>query len=93
MPSQFLCELTMEISITEEMLAGARALPFADRYHFEDNLIDLLNKNLKFKQSWLLNVQAARQRYDRQNNQEVAQQTVSRARSKLLKWIATGRAF
>jgi len=43
-------------SITEEMLAGVSALPLVDRCHFEENLVELLQKSLKFKQGWLLNV-------------------------------------
>jgi len=79
-------------SITRELLAGARALPFADRHHFEHNVLDLLDKSLQFKKNWLLNVQAARKRYERLHNVNAGLQEESRATSKLLKWMATGRA-
>ena len=79
-------------SITDELLASARALPFADRHHFDHNILDLLGKSLQFKKNWLLNVQAARKRYDRVHSANAGLQAESRARSKLLKWMATGRA-
>jgi hypothetical protein len=82
----------LDDSITDELLAGARALPFADRHHFDHNLLDLLGKSLQFKKNWLLNVQAARKRYDRVHSTNAGLQAESRARSKLLKWMATGRA-
>ena len=43
-------------SITEELLAGARALSIADRHHFDHNLSDLLDKSFQYKKNWLLNV-------------------------------------
>jgi len=54
------------VSIAAKMLAGARALRFADRDHFNLNLTDLLDKSTQCKKNWLLNVLAARQRNERQ---------------------------
>ena len=52
-------------SITAELLAGARTLRLADRHHFDFNLSDLLDKSMQHKRNWLLNVIAARQRFER----------------------------
>jgi len=73
-------------SITAELLAGARALSLADRHHFELNLSDLLDKSMQYKRNWLLNVIAARQRFERQQANFEGNQTPSIANSKLIKW-------
>jgi len=83
---------TQHNSITAELLAGARALSFADRHIFELNLSDLLDKSTQYKKNWLLNVIAARQRFERQQATFEGIQTLSIANSKLVKWITTGRA-
>jgi len=80
------------VSITAELLAGARALSFADRHHFDLNLSDLLDKSTQCKRNWLLNVIAARQRFERQQADFEGIQTLSIANSKLIKWMTTGRA-
>ena len=79
-------------SITDELLAGAKALPLADRHHFDINLIDLMEKSTQYKKHWLLNVIAARKRHERQQDAQLERQTISMATSKILKWMATGRA-
>jgi len=79
-------------SITAELLAGARALSLADRHHFDLNLSDLLDKSTQYKRNWLLNVIAARQRFERQQATFEGIQTLSIANSKLIKWMTTGRA-
>jgi len=79
-------------SITAELLAGARALSLADRHHFELNLSDLLDKSTQYKKNWLLNVIAARQRFERQQAHFEGILTLSIANSKLIKWMTTGRA-
>jgi len=78
--------------ITAELLAGARALSLADRHHFGLNLSDLLDKSTQCKRNWLLNVIAARQRFERQQANFEGIQTLSIANSKLIKWMTTGRA-
>jgi len=82
----------LDRSITEELLAGARALSFADRHHFDLNLSDLLDKSTQYKRNWLLNVIAARQRFERQQANYEGIQTLSIAKSKLIKWMTTGQA-
>jgi len=77
---------------TAELLAGARALSIADRHHFDLNLSDLLDKSTQHKRNWLLNVIAARQRFERQQANYEGIQTLSIANSKLIKWMTTGRA-
>jgi len=79
-------------SITAESLAGAWALSLADRHHFNLNLSDLLDKSTQYKSNWLLNVIAARQRYERQQSNFEGTQNLSIANSKLIKWMTTGRA-
>ena len=79
-------------SITDELLAGAMALPLADRLHFDHNLMNLLRISTQYKKNWLLNVRAARQRHAQRQAQDAVVQADSMALSKLLKWIATGRA-
>jgi len=79
-------------STTAELLAGARALSFADRHHFELNLSDLLDKSTQHKKNWLLNVIAARQRFERQQANFEGIQTLSITNSKLIKWMTIGRA-
>jgi len=64
-------------SVTAELLAGARALSLADRHHFELNLSDLLDKSTQYKKNWLLNVIAARQRFERQQANFEGIQTLS----------------
>jgi len=78
-------------SITAELLAGARALSLADRHHFNLNLSDFLDKSTQHKRNWLLNVIAARQRFERQQANFEGIQTISIANSKLIKWM-TGQA-
>jgi len=82
-----------EDCITAELLAGAQALSLADRHHFELNLSDLLDKSTQCKKSWLLNVVAARQRFERQQANFEGIQTLSTlvTNSKLIKWMTTGR--
>jgi len=82
------------LSITAELLTGARALSLADRHHFDLNLSDLLDKSTQCKRNWLLNVIAARQRYERKQANFEGIQTLlaSIANSKLIKWMTTGRA-
>jgi len=75
--------------ITAELLAGARALSLADRHHFELNLSDLLDKSTQHKRNWLLNVVAARQRFERQQANFEGDQSLSTANSKLIKWMTT----
>jgi len=77
-------------SITAELLAGARALSLADRHHFDLNLSDLLDKSTQCKRKWLLNVIAARKRFERQQADFEGIQTLSIAISKLIKWMTTG---
>jgi len=79
-------------SITAELLAGARALSLADRHHFELNLSDLLDKSTQCKRNWLLNVVAARQRFERQQANFEGIQTLFIANSKLIKWMTAGQA-
>jgi len=74
------------------LLAGARALSIADRHHFDFNLSDLLDKSTQHKRNWLLDVIAARQRFERQQANFEGIQTLSVANSKLIKWMTTGRA-
>ena len=74
-------------SITEELLAGARALSITDSHHFEYNVSDLLDKSYHYKKNWLLNVLAARQRYERQQVDFNGIQALSMANSQLIKWI------
>jgi len=80
------------MSVTAELLAGARELSLADRRHFELNLSDLLDKSAQCKRNWLLNVIAARQRFERQQADFEGIQTLSIANSKLIKWMTAGRA-
>jgi len=82
----------VKISVTAELLAGARALSLADRHHFDLNLSDLLDKSTQHKRDWLLNVIAARQRFERQQADFEGIQTLSIANSKLIKWMTAGRA-
>ena len=79
-------------NITDELLVGAGALPLADRHHFDHNLVELLEKSTQYKKNWLLNVLAAKQRQARRQAATLEEQTLSLANSKLLKWMATGRA-
>jgi len=67
-------------------------LSLADRHHFDLNLSDLLEKSTQHKKNWLLNVIAARKRFERQQTTFEGIQTLSIANSKLIKWTATGRA-
>jgi len=80
------------VSITAELLAGARALSLADRHHFNLNLSNLLDKSTQYKRNWLLNVIAARQRYERQQANFEGTQNLSIANSKLIQWMTTGQA-
>jgi len=80
------------VCITAELLAGAWALSFADRHHFELNLSELLDKSTQCKRNWLLNVIAAKQRFERQQANFEGIQTLSIANSKLIKWMTTGQA-
>jgi len=80
------------LSITDELLIGAGALPLADRHHFDHNLIELLDKSTPCKKNWLLNVLPTKQRQARRQAAALEEQTLSLANSKLLKWMATGRA-
>jgi len=79
-------------SITAELLVGARALSLADRHHFDLNLSDLLDKSTQCKKNWLLDVIAARQRFERQQANFEGIQTLSIANAKLIKSMTTGRA-
>jgi len=70
------------LSVAAEFLAGAPALSLADRLHFELHLSDLLDKSIKHKRNWLLNVMAAaRQRFERQQANFEGIQTLSIANS------------
>jgi len=75
----------MLFSITEESLAGAQMLPFADRHHFELNLTDLLDQSTQCKKQWLLYAMAVTQRHERQQAANAGLQAVSVVTSKLLK--------
>jgi len=80
------------LSITAKLLAGARALSLSDRHHFDLNLSDLLDKSTQCKRNWLLNVIAARQRFERQHANFEGIQILSIANSKLIKCMTAGRA-
>jgi len=82
----------LQKSITAELLAGARALSLANRHHFDLNLSDLLDKSTQCKRNWLLNVIAARQRFERQQADFEGIQTLSTTNSKLIKWMTAGQA-
>jgi len=77
---------------TAELLVGARALSHADKHRFEFNLSDLLDKSIQCKKNWLLNVLAAKQRFERQQVNCDGICNLSTANSKLIKWMTTGRA-
>jgi len=74
-----------EVVIAAELLAGARALSFANRHHFELNLADLLDKSTQHKRNRLLIVLAARQRHEQQQAHFCSIQGLSVTNSQLIK--------
>ena len=76
--------------ITAEHMKGPADLPDCDSKHFNLPLFALLNRSTPFKQSWLLNVQAARQAQQRRLQLAQEALTLTQSRSHVLNWIRTG---
>lgn len=80
-------ERLLDNAITKAYVEGARDLPPDDRAHYNINLVALLQKNISYKQGWLLNVVAARNR----QNRRVARRQQLQINSNLIRWMKTGR--
>ncbi|CAB9517064.1 expressed unknown protein [Seminavis robusta] len=74
-------------SITHEYLQGRGTLPPSQHHFFRLCLIQLLSRHTHFKQSWLQNLHAARDREDRRR----MLLTEDRSASALYLWMKTGR--
>mgnify|MGYP000319847427 CR=1 FL=1 len=80
------CQLACSLlSIAAELMAGARALSLANRHHFVFNLSGTLDKFTQCKQNQLLNVLAAKQRFEMQQINCDDTQTLSPTNSKLIR--------
>ena len=79
----------LDLEIADEFLLGPADLPVGARKRFETSLIDVLGKPLLYKQRWLLNAHAARQRQARKRTGDSALLIASQQCSKLLQWIET----
>lgn len=85
-------EQELDREITAELMKGPQNLPTIDRKQFKYGCIQLLQKPVRFKQTWVVNVTTARQRELRKRTNDDNLETVSRKRSKLFQWIESGRA-
>ena len=77
--------------IVEEFIAGVADLPPRDCHHFRPTLLDLLQRPLSYKKAWIHNVHSARQRQARRVTQDLELQIASKKRSRLFRWMKTGR--
>jgi hypothetical protein len=78
-------------AIGQEYLQGVCDLPISDHHHFRAPLGDVLALSTTYKQSWYLNVMAARQRQDRRIQETGVPRQVTDHDPQLTHWIATGR--
>jgi hypothetical protein len=78
-------------AIGNEYLLGVQDLPALDHHHFLAPLGDLISLSTSYKQSWYLNVMAARQRQDRRILATGQQRIETEPNPQLTHWIATGR--
>ena len=74
-------------AISNEYLTGLTGLPQSQHYFFRHSLLQLLRRPTHFKQSWLQNLHAARDREARRN----LIITEERTSSALYQWMKTGR--
>ena len=80
----------LETEITDEMIRGVEDLPAKDHPHFGWPLCALLNRSNKFKQAWLTNVNAARNRQARRRSDSADARAETGTRSAVLHWARTG---
>jgi hypothetical protein len=81
----------LDHEIMQEYLRGSTDLPPVDQRHFSQSLLDLLSCSTTYKQSWYLNVLAARQCNDRRVAATGVDRQESIANARLTHWIRSGR--
>ena len=79
-------------AIAAELQQGQEHLPESDTHLFQFNYIDLIERSLNYKQTWLSHVTEARRRYERKRQHNDDLNTISRKRSKLIQWSKSHRA-
>ena len=72
-----------------ELQRGTDTLLSSDAHKVDYAAMELLQKPLSFKKSWLLNVSRARQRFLRIKHQDDELEATSRETSALIKWMLT----
>ena len=77
--------------ITKEYAKGPADLPPTDRYLFTVPLLLRLARSTTHKQSWIRNIQSARQRQQRRKQEAQEAITISHERSYIIHWSKTGR--
>ena len=88
---QKLAAALLDQEMTTAYSRGTADLPLRDRSHFHFPLLDLLAKSTKYKQSWMVNVHAARDRQARRHGEAEDALANSQANSNILHWCRTGR--
>lgn len=77
----------LDREIIREYSRGLTTLLPADRHHLRHNIVNLLDKPLRVKKAWFVNVTTARIRYDRLLHQDNERTRLSEEASKLLRWM------
>ena len=77
--------------IIRELIQGAATLLPGNKYRVRTSCMALLSKPVSTRKGWLMNVQSARQRFQRlqQHNAELG--TLSQEASTLIEWMRTSR--
>ena len=74
-------------AIRREFTKGTRHLMPGDKYHVQQNLLELMQRTQSYRKAWLVNVVHARQRGQRiwEHNEELV--AISKENSKLFQWM------
>jgi hypothetical protein len=85
-PREKLAISLLHHQITTEFLKGPCDLPVPDQYHFTFSLQAILSRSTTYKQSWYLNVMAARQCQDQRVAATGQDRLISIANSRVVYW-------
>ena len=86
-PDEAAAIAALDHSITVQLTTRMHEMLPGDAQRFDRNLINLLNASTATKNSWLVNVSHARQRYFRIQEANANLDLISQEQSHLLKWM------
>ena len=86
-PDETIALATLDHAITVQLTTRMHEMLPGDAQKFDRNLVDLLNASTLAKNSWLVNVSHARQRYFQIQEADEEMDLISQEQSHLLMWM------